>query len=99
MCKRLKVLDDQGAETSMIHATQSSVRKLLTKLDVCIKAVDTISSRIHKLRDEELQPQVNELIHGYEHFSFLCLEQNLIHNYTLILCIHEILWNIIIWTF
>ncbi|XP_052191230.1 protein ROLLING AND ERECT LEAF 2 isoform X2 [Diospyros lotus] len=63
-CKRLKILDDQGAESSKIDATQASIRKLLTKLDVCIKAVDAISNRIHKLRDEELQPQVTELIYG-----------------------------------
>ncbi|KAA8538446.1 hypothetical protein F0562_028008 [Nyssa sinensis] len=62
--KRLKALDDKGAESSKIDASQASIRKLLIKLNVCIKAVDAISSRIHKLRDEELQPQVTELIHG-----------------------------------
>ncbi|PRQ26578.1 hypothetical protein RchiOBHm_Chr6g0296121 [Rosa chinensis] len=63
-CKRLKRLDDHGAESAKIDAAQASVRKLLTKINVCIRAVDTISSRIHKLRDEELLPQVTELIHG-----------------------------------
>ncbi|GMP79460.1 hypothetical protein CsSME_00034993 [Camellia sinensis var. sinensis] len=63
-CKMLKVLDDRGAESSKIDATRASVRKLLTKLNVCVKAVETISSRIQKLRDEELQPQVTELIYG-----------------------------------
>lgn len=57
-------MDEQGAESSKIDATQASIRKLLTKLNVCVKAIDAISSRIHKLRDEELQPQVGELIHG-----------------------------------
>ncbi|KAI8551019.1 hypothetical protein RHMOL_Rhmol06G0152200 [Rhododendron molle] len=63
-CKRLKMLDDRGAESSKIDATQASIRKLLTKINVCIKAVDGISNRIHKLRDEELQPQVIDLIYG-----------------------------------
>ncbi|CAN4099670.1 unnamed protein product [Withania somnifera] len=63
-CRRLKTLDEQGAESSKIDATQASIRKLLTKLNVCIKAIDAISSRIHKIRDEELQPQVGQLIHG-----------------------------------
>ncbi|KAK0576214.1 hypothetical protein LWI29_013785 [Acer saccharum] len=63
-CKELRTLDDQGAESSKVDATQASIRKLLTKINVCIKAVDTISSRIHKLRDEELQPQLTELVHG-----------------------------------
>lgn len=63
-CKKLRMLDDQGAESSKIDATQASIRKLQTKINVCIRAVDAISSRIHKLRDEELQPQLTELIHG-----------------------------------
>ncbi|XVE60310.1 hypothetical protein DITRI_Ditri05aG0118400 [Diplodiscus trichospermus] len=64
-CKRLRMLDSQGAEASKIDATRASIRKLLTKIDVCIKAVEAISSRIHKLRDEELQPQLTELVHGF----------------------------------
>ncbi|PIN10220.1 hypothetical protein CDL12_17190 [Handroanthus impetiginosus] len=63
-CKRLKILDEQGAESTKIDATRASIRKLLTKLDVSIKAIDSISNRIHKLRDKELQPQVAALIHG-----------------------------------
>ncbi|XVF36938.1 hypothetical protein REPUB_Repub19eG0101900 [Reevesia pubescens] len=63
-CKRLRMLDGQGAESSKIDATQASIRKLLTKINVCLKAVEAISTRIHKLRDEELQPQLTELVHG-----------------------------------
>ncbi|XP_051124098.1 nitrate regulatory gene2 protein-like isoform X2 [Andrographis paniculata] len=63
-CRRLRVLDEEGAESSKIDATRASIRKLLTKLNVSIKAIDGISSRIHKLRDEELQPQVATLIYG-----------------------------------
>ncbi|KAL3845520.1 hypothetical protein ACJIZ3_002923 [Penstemon smallii] len=54
----------QGAESSKIYAAQASVMRLLTTLDVSIKAIDAISRRIHKLRDEELQPQVAALIQG-----------------------------------
>ena len=64
-CRRLRALDSRGAEGSKIDATQASIRKLLTKINICIRAVDVISGRIHKLRDEELQPQLTELIHGY----------------------------------
>ncbi|CAH8354573.1 unnamed protein product [Eruca vesicaria subsp. sativa] len=63
-CKTLKKLDSLGAESSKIDTTRAAIRKLLTKLDVCIRSVDSISSRIHKLRDEELQPQLTQLIHG-----------------------------------
>ncbi|KAE9603932.1 hypothetical protein Lal_00002172 [Lupinus albus] len=63
-CKRLKTLDDRGAESSKIDATEASIRKLLTRINICIKTVESISWRIHKLRDEELQPQLVELING-----------------------------------
>ncbi|KAL1207644.1 Protein ROLLING AND ERECT LEAF 2 [Cardamine amara subsp. amara] len=63
-CRTLKKLDSLGAESSKIDTTRASIRKLLTKIEVCIKSVDSISSRIHKLRDEELQPQLTQLIHG-----------------------------------
>lgn len=59
------MLDNQGAESSKIDATRASIRKLLTKINVCIKAVEAISTRIHKLRDEELQPQLTDLVYGY----------------------------------
>ncbi|XP_026455309.1 nitrate regulatory gene2 protein-like isoform X1 [Papaver somniferum] len=63
-CKRLKNLDDRGAESNKIEATQIAIRKLLTKINIAIRAIESISSRINKLRDEELQPQITELIHG-----------------------------------
>ena len=59
-------MDNQGAESTKIDATESSIRKLLTKINICIKSVETIPGRIHKLRDEELQPQLAALISGYE---------------------------------
>ncbi|ERN18177.1 uncharacterized protein LOC18446532 [Amborella trichopoda] len=63
-CKRLKVLDDKGAEQDKVDTVQTSIKKLSMKLDIAIKAIDTISNKIHKLRDEELQPQLTELIQG-----------------------------------
>lgn len=62
--KRLKALDNRGAEATKIDATEASIRKLLTKLNICIRSVETISGRIQKLRDEELQPQLAALING-----------------------------------
>ncbi|PIA47455.1 hypothetical protein AQUCO_01400243v1 [Aquilegia coerulea] len=63
-CKRLKMLDAKGAESSKIDATNASIRKLLAKINVSIKTVDGIARNIHKLRDEVLQPQITELING-----------------------------------
>lgn len=66
MSKKLKDLDARGAEYTKIDAVRASVRRTMTKLDVCIKSIDAISSKIQKVRDEELQPQLSELIYGYE---------------------------------
>ncbi|QCE15758.1 hypothetical protein DEO72_LG11g2770 [Vigna unguiculata] len=63
--KRLKTLDNIGAESSKIDATRASVRKLQTKINICIRTAETIMGRIHKLRDNELQPQLAALINGF----------------------------------
>ncbi|XP_075517182.1 uncharacterized protein LOC142551694 [Primulina tabacum] len=63
-CKRLKILDEGGADSRKLEAAQASISKLLTRLEVSVKAIDAISNRIHKLRDEELQTQVAALVHG-----------------------------------
>ncbi|KAL2638257.1 hypothetical protein AAZV13_06G105100 [Glycine max] len=62
--KRLKTLDNLGAESSKIDATRASIRKLQTKINICIRTAETIMGRIHKLRDNELQPQLAALING-----------------------------------
>ncbi|KAI7739417.1 hypothetical protein M8C21_010760 [Ambrosia artemisiifolia] len=62
--KRMNELDAKGAESSKIDAARASIRRLETKLNVSIKAIDAISCEIHKVRDKELQPQVTELIKG-----------------------------------
>jgi hypothetical protein len=41
------------------------VKDLHSRVSVVIQAVDAISKRIEKIRDEELQPQLVELIQGY----------------------------------
>ncbi|PKU65325.1 nitrate regulatory gene2 protein [Dendrobium catenatum] len=61
---RLKALDNRGAESNKIDSTRAAINKLITKISMTIKSVDAISRRIHKLRDEELRPQLVELIHG-----------------------------------
>ncbi|XP_057727109.1 protein ROLLING AND ERECT LEAF 2-like [Arachis stenosperma] len=63
-CKRLKTLDNRGAESTKIDATEASIKKLLTKINISIRTVEAISLRIHKLRDDELQPQLAALITG-----------------------------------
>ncbi|KAL5704399.1 hypothetical protein ACHQM5_022836 [Ranunculus cassubicifolius] len=62
--KKLNSLGTTGADPDKIEATHVATRKLLTKIDVALRTVDAIAKEIHKLREEELQPQITELING-----------------------------------
>ncbi|XP_038997599.1 protein ROLLING AND ERECT LEAF 2-like [Hibiscus syriacus] len=44
--------------------TRAEVKDLHSRISVAIRSAETISGRIEKLRDEELQPQLIELLHG-----------------------------------
>ncbi|PPR84274.1 hypothetical protein GOBAR_AA36437 [Gossypium barbadense] len=44
--------------------TRAEVKDLHSRILVAIRSAETISERIEKLRDEELQPQLTELLHG-----------------------------------
>ena len=62
---QLKRLHERGAEAQKVEAIQTSINTLSTNLKIAIQVVDKISETINKIRDEELWPQVNELIQGY----------------------------------
>lgn len=57
--------DEKGEEPSSVDKTRATLRSLHTRLKVSIHTVQSISRRIEVLRDEELHPQLMELIHGY----------------------------------
>ncbi|RCV34941.1 hypothetical protein SETIT_7G198800v2 [Setaria italica] len=63
--KRLKLLDQKGAEPQKIDATRNLLRKLSTRIRIAVRVIAKISRKINKLRDEELWPQVNALIQGF----------------------------------
>ncbi|KAJ9550198.1 hypothetical protein OSB04_014243 [Centaurea solstitialis] len=62
--RRLRRLDEKGAEPHKVDATRTLVRSLSTKIRIAIQVVDKISEKINSLRDEELWPQLNEFIEG-----------------------------------
>ncbi|KAL6858689.1 hypothetical protein ACP4OV_017691 [Aristida adscensionis] len=64
-CKQLRKLDEKGEEAYKLEATQICIKKLSTKISIAIQAVNTISTKINRLRDEELWPQTCELIVGF----------------------------------
>lgn len=66
--RKLKRLDERGAEPHKVDDTRSVIRSLSVKIGMAIQVVDKISVTINKIRDEELWPQINELIQGY----FVC---------------------------
>ncbi|KAI3446329.1 hypothetical protein Pfo_002994 [Paulownia fortunei] len=62
--RKLKRLDEKGAEAHKVDATRTLVKSLSTKIRIAIQVVDKISVKINSLRDEELWPQLNEFIQG-----------------------------------
>lgn len=79
-CKVLQHLESKGEKTYKIDKTRAVVKDLHSRIRVAILRIDSISKRIEELRDNELQPQLEELIEGYDsidssYFSqchFLC---------------------------
>lgn len=68
--QKLKRLDQWGAEAIKVDGTRKLVRSLSTRIRIAIQVVDKISVTINKIRDEELWPQLSELIQGY--VKFIC---------------------------
>ncbi|GMH02916.1 hypothetical protein Nepgr_004755 [Nepenthes gracilis] len=62
--QKLRRLDERGAEAHKVDSTRTLVRSLSPKIKMAIQVVDKISVKINKLRDDELWPQLNELIRG-----------------------------------
>ncbi|KAG8050392.1 hypothetical protein GUJ93_ZPchr0009g1659 [Zizania palustris] len=63
-CVQLRNQDAKGSELRCAEKTRTTVRDLYTRIWVSLKAAESISDRIQKLRDEELQPQLVELLQG-----------------------------------
>ncbi|GMI88002.1 hypothetical protein like AT4G35240 [Hibiscus trionum] len=63
-CRKLKRLDERGAEAKKVDSTRHMIKSLSTKIRIAIQVVDKISVTINKIRDEELWPLLNELIEG-----------------------------------
>ncbi|XP_010443021.1 PREDICTED: uncharacterized protein LOC104725967 [Camelina sativa] len=64
--KIVQTLDNNGAESSDIDEAETVLKRLLSKINDSVRAVESISMRIHKIRDEELSVQVIEIINGFQ---------------------------------
>ncbi|CAJ1941779.1 unnamed protein product [Sphenostylis stenocarpa] len=63
-CQLLRNHDVNGEEPSSLDKTRAAIRDLHTQITVSIHSVESISRRIETLRDEELHPQLLELVQG-----------------------------------
>jgi hypothetical protein len=58
-------LEAKGGEREAIDKTRVMLTKLENRLEVALKAIELASSRIQKVTNEELYPQLAELAGGY----------------------------------
>ncbi|KAE9594317.1 hypothetical protein Lal_00001453 [Lupinus albus] len=63
-CKQLGDQDVKFEDPSYADKTRATIRDLNTQIKVSIHSVEAISKRIETLRDEELHPQLLELVQG-----------------------------------
>lgn len=63
-CDKLRRQFANDCSSPVQYKTRAVVKDLHSQLRVAIHSVDSISKRIEKIRDEELQPQLVELIQG-----------------------------------
>uniref|UniRef100_A0A1D1XI52 Protein transport protein SEC31 n=1 Tax=Anthurium amnicola TaxID=1678845 RepID=A0A1D1XI52_9ARAE len=63
-CSQLRHEFAKDLSARVIDKTRAAIKDLHSQVRVAIQAVDSISKRIEKLRDEELLPQLLELIQG-----------------------------------
>ncbi|THU63158.1 hypothetical protein C4D60_Mb01t12760 [Musa balbisiana] len=63
-CLQLRNQNAKGVESRSVDKTRANVRDLYSRIWVALRAVESIAERIQKLRDEELQPQIIELLQG-----------------------------------
>ncbi|GLT43973.1 hypothetical protein SLA2020_178940 [Shorea laevis] len=63
-CDQLRHQFAKDHAAPAIDKTRAVVKDLHSRIRVALHSVDSISKRIEKMRDEELQPQLSELIQG-----------------------------------
>ncbi|XP_076883373.1 protein ALTERED PHOSPHATE STARVATION RESPONSE 1-like [Bidens hawaiensis] len=63
-CDQLRHQFAKDLKSHVIDKTRAIVKDLHSRIIVALHTVDSISKRIEKMRDEELQPQILELIQG-----------------------------------
>ncbi|KAF7806668.1 nitrate regulatory gene2 protein-like [Senna tora] len=63
-CMLFRDQDVKGEDPSSVDKTRAAIRDLHTQITVSMHSVEAISKRIETLRDEELHPQLLQLVKG-----------------------------------
>ncbi|KAG0460432.1 hypothetical protein HPP92_020729 [Vanilla planifolia] len=63
-CLQIRHQDAKGSGSHAVDKSRYAAKNLYARIWVALRTIETISARILKLRDEELQPQVIELLQG-----------------------------------
>lgn len=87
-CDRLRHQFAKDLKTHVIDKTRAMVKDLHSRIIVALHTVDSISKRIEKMRDEELQPQLLELIQGLNRMWKAMLESHHAQYITIQLAYH-----------
>ncbi|KAL2906006.1 Nitrate regulatory gene2 protein [Bienertia sinuspersici] len=64
-CDHLRHQFAKDLSAHVIDKTRAVIKDLHSRITVALQAVDSIAKRIEKMRDEELQPQLTELITAF----------------------------------
>lgn len=64
-------MDIKGSEPDKIDDTLASIKLLSSEIKVAVASISAISREINELRDDELLPELNQLIAGYATFPSL----------------------------
>lgn len=64
-CDQLRNQFAKDCSTHVIDKTRAVVKDLHSRIQVALHSVDSISKRIEKMRDDELLPQLVELVQGF----------------------------------
>ncbi|XP_020083519.1 uncharacterized protein LOC109706908 [Ananas comosus] len=87
-CVQLRHQFARDLDARVIDKTRAVAKVLHSRLRVAIQTVDSISRRIERLRDEELQPQLIELIQGLIRMWRIMLETHHAQYITISLAYH-----------
>lgn len=87
-CNQLRHQFAKDLSVHVIDKTRAAIKDLHSRIIVALHAVDAIAKRIEKMRDEELQPQLTELIQGFIRMWKAMLESHHAQYITISLAYH-----------